>query len=259
MSPRIPILLYHRISASEPDARSDLDVPVEEFRNDMRRLHEQRWRCIDACHAAGHNLSGRRSSRTFALTFDDGYQDFADLAHPVLAEFGFTATVFIVTGQAGGRADWLTGPAPELLGVSEIRRLAAEGIQFGSHGVTHVPLTDRSDSELIRELVQSRQSLSEITGDAVRTMAWPYGKHDGRTRRAVAAAGYDFAFSVAGDGPLWRRSRSAVRPAARDPYAVPRREVHGCEWRLRRRLRLGPLDGLFVMARKVASTLRSSA
>lgn len=258
MGPRIPILLYHRIFASEPDARSDLDVPVAAFREDMRRLHERRWRCIDARDAARHNLSGRRYPRTFALTFDDGYQDFATLAHPVLAELGFTATVFVVTGKLGARADWLAGPGPELLDASEIRLLAAQGVQFGSHGVAHVPLTDRSDSELIRELVQSRQSLSEITGDAVRTIAWPYGKHDGRTRRAVAAAGYDLAFAVAGDGPLWRRSRSAVRPATRNPYAVPRREVHGSESRLRRRLRLGPLDGLFVTTHKVASTLRSS-
>lgn len=258
MNPRIPILLYHRIFASEPDARSDLDVPVEEFREDMRRLHERRWHCIDARDAARYNLSGRRCPGTFALTFDDGYEDFASLAHPTLVELGFTATVFVVTGQLGARADWLAGTRPALLDAAEIRRLAAQGVQFGSHGLTHVPLTDRSDSDLIRELVESRDTLSEITGDAIRTIAWPYGRHDGRTRRAVAKAGYDFAFAVAGDGSLWRRSRSAVRPAARDPYAIPRREVHGSESWLRRRLRMGPLDGLFVTADKVAGILRSS-
>lgn len=259
VSPRIPILLYHRILASEPDARAELDVSIETFREDMRRLRRRRWRCIDAAEAARLNLSGRRRPKTFALTIDDGTRDFGDLAHPVLTEFGFTATVFVVTGRVGMRGDWLSGAPPALLDADAIRDLAREGVSFGSHGVTHVPLTERTDRDLARDLERSRATLSEMTGKPVEAIAWPYGEHDARTRRAAAAAGYDLGFAVAGDGSLWQRARAAVQPAARDAYAVPRREVHGSDPALRRRLRMGPLDGLFVTVRKVGHTSRGSS
>lgn len=251
MKPRIPILLYHRIVPVDDAVCDDFDIPAACFREDMKRLHAGGWRCVSASEAARLTLSGHQAPGAFALTFDDGYRDFADLAYPILADLGYTATVFVVTGRIGATADWLTGAAPDLLDVDDIRRLAMEGIQFGSHGVTHVSLPECSDRDLARELNDSRAVLSEITGQSVPCLAWPYGEFDGRTRQAAAEAGYGLGFAVAGAGALWTRARAAVRPSTRDALAVSRREVHRDDSGLRRRLRMGPVDGLFVTARKL--------
>src|SRR6476469_5531060 len=44
--------------------------------------------------------------RRLVLTFDDGTADFLDQALPVLQEFNFSATLFIVAGLIGGRRTW---------------------------------------------------------------------------------------------------------------------------------------------------------
>jgi peptidoglycan/xylan/chitin deacetylase (PgdA/CDA1 family) len=251
MSPRVPILLYHRILAPGDADGSPLSVSIEEFREDMEELAARGWRCLPARRAAELALAGEGAARTFALTFDDGYRDFAELAHPVLHDLRFTATVFIATGRLGGTADWGAAPPAPLLGPDAIRTLSREGVGFGSHSSTHSRLTGLADDALRRELAGSRAALSDLLGRRVEEVAWPYGDSDGRVRTAAAAVGYRFGYGVAGGGPLLRRVGAAVRPAWRDRFDVPRREVRGGESRMRRRLRTGPADGVMVAVRKV--------
>ncbi|MFW6089344.1 MAG: polysaccharide deacetylase family protein [Gemmatimonadota bacterium] len=254
MTPRVPILLYHEILPTERCASSGgLGVSVDQFREDMERLSADGWRCLAAEEAAELALAGRKSARCFALTFDDGFRDFAELAHPVLRRLGFTATVFVVTDRIGGRADWTGAAGRPLLSADEIHLLARDGIEFGSHSRTHERLPDCSGPRLLDELRGSRESLSEIVGREVGSIAWPYGESDGRTRRAAGQVGYRLGFGVAGGGPLLQRVRAALRPSARDRFAVARREVRGEDGLLRRRVRMGAADGVFVSARKLAA------
>lgn len=254
MTSRVPILLYHDIvPETQPVEARGLGVSIDRFRDDMERLRARGWRCVSAFEAAELALTGRRAARTFALTFDDGLRDFAELAHPVLKRLGFTATVFVVAGRIGGRADWGSAGGKPLLDADEIRMLAREGVEFGSHGCTHVRLPACSERELFDELRGSRATLADLIGRDVTSIAWPYGANDGRTRRAAREAGYRVGFGVAGGGPLLRRAWTALRPARRDRFAVPRREVRGGDSRLRRRLRMGPADGLLVAARKLGA------
>jgi peptidoglycan/xylan/chitin deacetylase (PgdA/CDA1 family) len=219
----------------------------------MSRLHARGWCCISASEAAELTLAGKRAAKTFCLTFDDGFRDFAELAHPIIQDLGFTATVFVVTDRIGGSADWSTFERGSLLDADEIRCLVREGVSFGSHSRTHLDLPRCTERELRDELSGSRTMLSEVVGREVTTIAWPYGSNNESTRRAAEEAGYGLGYSVAGDGRLTRRVRNTIRPAARDRFAVPRREVRGRDSSLRRRLRMGPADGLFVSAQKVAS------
>lgn len=252
MTPGVPILLYHRIL---PGAGGGADpgraVHVDQFARDLTRLRDAGWRCLSAATAAEMSLAGRRARRTFALTFDDGCEDFANLAHPLLMDLGFTATVFVVTDRIGERADWGDVYGTPLLDAATIRDLAGDGIRFGSHGHTHACLPDCDDPELENELKVSRGILEDVTGSAITEIAWPYGANDDRTRRAARVAGYDVGFGVAGAGSLYTRLRAVLRPSRRLRMAVPRREVRGGDSEWRRRLRMGRADGLFVAARKV--------
>lgn len=267
MTPRVPILLYHGILSEAVFRRgkdSPRDIPggfhgvvtglgvaVDRFQQDMNRLHQRGWHCVSAREAAELTLAGQRAARTFALTFDDGFRDFAELAQPILRNLGFTATVFVVTERIGERADWGGSGEECLLDADEIRSLVREGVCFGSHSRTHSLLPECSEQELLTELRQSRTLLSEVTGSEVTTIAWPYGASDQRTRRVAREVGYRLGYGLAGGGRLLERAHAAARPAARDRFAVPRREVRGHDSLLRRRLRTGPADGLFVAARKL--------
>ena len=96
------------------------------------------------------------------------------------------------------------------MGWSELRQLAGEGVEIGSHTLTHPYLTALDDNELHRELRESRQRLEDELGARCRFLAYPFGDEDERVRRAARVSGYAAAFALPG------------RQTATDLYAVPR-------------------------------------
>ena len=92
---------------------------------------------------------------------------------------------------------------------------ARSGLQIGAHSVTHRSLPTLDDAELCREVVESRDVIRHSTGVAPVFFAYPYSLWDDRVRRAVHAAGYHAAFTLAADR----------RTVKRDPWAVPRVSV----------------------------------
>ncbi|WP_210576658.1 polysaccharide deacetylase family protein [Streptomyces sp. GESEQ-4] len=132
------------------------------------------------------------------LTFDDGYADFLTTALPVLRRRGCSATVFLVAGRLGGGNDWESyGPRKPLLDADDVRRVAAEGMEIASHGLTHTDLIALPDDLLHAELHDSRALLARITGGDVEGFCYPYGTVDARVRAAVRGAGYRYACAIA--------------------------------------------------------------
>ncbi|WP_189413760.1 polysaccharide deacetylase family protein [Streptomyces griseoviridis] len=144
------------------------------------------------------------------LTFDDGYADFTEHALPLLRRWGCGATLYVLAGRLGGDNAWdELGPRKPLLTADGVRRAAAEGVEIGSHGLTHTDLTRAGDRALRAETAASRDRLTELTGTAVTGFCYPYGRVDARAVDAVRAAGYGYACAV-DPGPLT------------GPYALPR-------------------------------------
>ncbi|MFJ8081257.1 polysaccharide deacetylase family protein [Streptomyces sp. NPDC096205] len=136
------------------------------------------------------------------LTFDDGYADFVTAALPVLRRHRCNATLFVLPGRLGGDNAWdPLGPRKPLLTADGIRRAAGEGVEIGSHGLTHIDLTRAADPVLEAEVTESRALLSELTGAPVAGFCYPYGAVDRRAVTAVAEAGYAYACAI-DPGPL---------------------------------------------------------
>ncbi|WP_107482065.1 polysaccharide deacetylase family protein [Streptomyces sp. JHA26] len=173
------------------------------------------------------------------LTFDDGYADFVTAALPVLRRWNCGATLFVLPGRLGGDNAWdPLGPRKPLLTADGIRQAAAEGVEIGSHGLTHVDLTRADDLALKAEVVESRERLTEVTGVPPAGFCYPYGTVDARAVAAVRDAGYAYACAI-DPGPLT------------GPHALPRVHVgqNDTAWRLYlkhrlHRLRRRPVEGL---------------
>lgn len=128
------------------------------------------------------------------LTFDDGFRDFAEYAWPLLKRHGFSATVFLVADQIGKTNAWdhAFGEEVELMDWQEILRLQEEGVEFGSHTVSHAPLTGLSPADVVRECVRSRVMLEEKLKRPVDAIAYPYGDQDAAVRHLAGACGYTY-------------------------------------------------------------------
>lgn len=174
--PGISILMYHSVSDdAEPGVGSYYRVTTSpaRFADHMRWLHERGYAVIDLPRAlkllATGALDGERS---IVITFDDGFRDFYTHAGPVLAQFGFTATMFLPTQFIGHTARSFKGR--NCLTWREVRELRDAGMTFGSHTVTHPKLHGLGWTEIRRQLADSRATIEAELQAPVETFAYPY-------------------------------------------------------------------------------------
>ena len=160
--------------------------------------------------------AGTLPPRSVALTFDDGYAGVAELAWPELKARGWPATLFAVSGYLdGGRTfpwDDPSAASARLLTADELRAVADDGLDVGSHTVTHRWLPHLDAATTGAELRDSKAALESLLDRPVTSFAYPMGGWNARVRNAVQAAGYDWAVTV-------DRGRN-VRGT--DPYALRR-------------------------------------
>jgi putative peptidoglycan lipid II flippase len=210
--PPVPyVLMYHSVSGGAPDPYR-IAVSPRRFGTQMRWLARRGLRGVSVRELLDAERTGRAAGLV-GLTFDDGYADFVTHALPVLARHGFTATVYVVADRLGGHNDWeADGPLRPLLTADEVREVARQGMEIGSHGLGHLRLAGADPQTLHGEIVGSREHLEWLLDAPVRGFCYPYGELSDAALDAVRDAGYDYAVAT------WASGR-------RDRHALPRTYV----------------------------------
>lgn len=224
MSAGINILMYHQVGPFEQlegamNAHRSTYCRVERFAAQMAFLKRFGYTVLSmdevlAC------VRGERPipPRAVALTFDDGYENFAEYAWPILRRHGFPAMVYLIAGLIGQPSSWFARdarPTPPLMSAARIRELRAEGCDFGGHSVNHLKLAEQDDATVRREVFDCKARLEDLLGEPVRHFCYPFGSHDLRAVEACAEAG-------------WSSATTCERaPAGRadDPLTLPRKAI----------------------------------
>ncbi|RUU48027.1 methyltransferase domain-containing protein, partial [Mesorhizobium sp. M6A.T.Ca.TU.002.02.2.1] len=217
---RIPVLMYHSVSDDGPAALARFRLTPAAFGSQMA------WLRSNGFHAIGSEqleefIANRRPfvGRPVLITFDDGFQNFADHAWPTLRTNDLTAEVFLVTDLVGESAQWdaYTGPPTQLMDAGTVRRLSAEGAFFGSHLATHRAIDGLSSSDLAAELLRSRMFIERWTGRPTTAFAAPFSVTDRRLGRLAKECGYRIGFG----------GRHGSAGLDCDPIDLPRIEIRG--------------------------------
>jgi peptidoglycan/xylan/chitin deacetylase (PgdA/CDA1 family) len=172
---RVPILMYHSVSENlfgKSHPYYHINTSPEVFARQMRCLRHAGYRTIDLCQLVDGLNQKEDFSRTVAITFDDGYQDFYTEAMPVMKQCGFSATIFLATDRIQDTSVRLEGV--NYLTWREVRELHAEGIQFGSHTVTHPDLRSLGPEQIEYELGYSKEVIEDKLGVPVNSFAYPF-------------------------------------------------------------------------------------
>jgi hypothetical protein len=85
------------------------------------------------------------------------------------------------------------------LSSAEIREMAAQGVAFGGHTVTHPILSSEPAGRVRTEVRECKRALESITGKTVSVFAYPNGSRadfNEAVKREVREAGYAAAFST---------------------------------------------------------------
>jgi peptidoglycan/xylan/chitin deacetylase (PgdA/CDA1 family) len=219
-SDRVVALGYHAIGdLSDDRVLAKRSVPRERFAEQLDGLARRGWSFVDL-EAVLQALDGKRRlpRRAALVTFDDAYADLLDEGIPVLAERGIPAVVFAVAGKVGGTNDWdrhLGAGVLELLDAKGLLAVARNGIEIGSHAMTHRVLPSVPPDELDDELRGSADALEALGIARPRVLAYPYGEWSPEVAEGARAAGYSVAFTI---------TPGVVRPGVHR-YLLPRVEV----------------------------------
>lgn len=198
---RLPILLYHSLTTHAAAGYRPYTVDPGRFRDHMELLAGNGYTTLTVREliAIRDDPAAVIPARSALITFDDGFDDVHREALPVLTALGLRATAFLVSGHLGGTSRWL---APEgegdrrLLSWTQVRELAAAGIEIGSHSHTHPQLDAIPAARAEEEIRRSRAMLEDGLGAAVTSFAYPHGYHSEAIKAMVRRSGYTSACAV---------------------------------------------------------------
>jgi len=192
----ISILMYHQVGDFAPMRTHRANYcDRRRFAAQMGFLARFGYRVLSLDQALGV-LRGERPAppRAVVLTFDDGYDNFADHALPVLQRHGFPATVYAISGWLGRRAEWFAKdpgrPIPTLMSAARLRGIQDAGITIGSHTHSHARLAEVDARTKRDELTRSKSMLEDALGVPVQHLCYPFGSFDHDTVHAAAETGY---------------------------------------------------------------------
>ncbi|MEV6489924.1 polysaccharide deacetylase family protein [Actinoplanes sp. NPDC051633] len=208
LTPMPLVLMYHSVQPYEADPYHVIVSPSR-FARQMRWLRRRGMRGVSMRELLQARRAGSGAGLV-GLTFDDGYANFITEVMPVLDNYGFTATVYVVAGALGGHNAWdEPGPRMELMTRGGVKHAAACGMEIGSHSLAHVRLPEVPADDLAEQVGLSRDILADLSGQDVTGFCYPYGAAGAREAEVVEAAGYDYAV--------------ATKPiAVTGRYAIPR-------------------------------------
>ena len=224
----VPVLCYHYLRDKSDPLRLlrvfgyvVLSLPLlndtelwttgaSEFERQMQLLKDMGYHAVtlDELHEW---QTGRRElpGKPIVITFDDGDQSVYDLALPILARYGFRATLFVVTARVGTQWNGI-----DCLDWAHLRELEESGVfRIESHTDDlhyKVEAGDRTEPVFIaasehgadldgsrdwehkvrEDLARSRAAIERNTGRSPRFLAWPYGAANANLNRIAAEEGF---------------------------------------------------------------------
>ncbi|NOD78593.1 MULTISPECIES: polysaccharide deacetylase family protein [unclassified Ruegeria] len=234
------ILMYHSIS----DAPGPTSIAPEVFKAQMQALAASGLPVVtpDA-------LANPPAPRVVIISFDDGFEDFADTAWPILRDHNFTPIVYLPSGRMGGSDSWAGGHVPPrpLMGWDKVAALAEEGVCFGAHSISHPDLTTLDPEALEDEITGPGQDITARLDQPIRHFAPPYGASNPDIRARVAR-NYDTSVGT----------RLGVAKAGDDMHDLPRLEMFYFTDIARWKAHLAGRGGPYLAARKLMRNVRAA-
>jgi len=199
---RYPVLiLAHHLVSDRPHR---MGTPTENFWRQVRFL-QRHYRIVSLSEADRLLRSGRVSTPTVVLTFDDGYADNFISLRAVAEETGITVAMFVATQPIEVHREFAHDLAAATRGFfpltwDQVRNWDGRSVEFGSHTRTHANCGTGDRNLLETEIIGSRGDLEMRCGRSASFFAFPFGKPENMSAPAMdmAASTYSIFLSAFG-------------------------------------------------------------
>jgi peptidoglycan/xylan/chitin deacetylase (PgdA/CDA1 family) len=223
-APRVVVLEFHQVLpvaaiATLHEERVTEVVSVDQLGQEFAWLRERGYHVVGLPALERFLAGGEVPPRAVVLTFDDGYESFYEYVYPLLRQYGFPATCFLVGAWLPQAAGTFTPLRNSYLAWSELRAMAPSGlVDVEAHTWDMHRLVDGRAALLLAPAEARRADLARVKaaleqlGRPVTAFAYPYGAWSPEVIADLRATGYRLAF-VAGGRPVLRGD---------DPMLLPR-------------------------------------
>jgi peptidoglycan/xylan/chitin deacetylase (PgdA/CDA1 family) len=219
----VTVLIYHRVGGG---STSDVDLPAEVFDAQLAHLAEHA-RVVGLDTAVAELTDPRQHDEplrpTVVITFDDGTDDFVDVAVPALVRHGLPATLYVATQYIDEQAEFPWGARPTSW--AALRDTVATGlITIGSHTHSHWLLDRLEPAEVAADLDRSIELIGEHLGLSAQHFAYP--KAMPGSAHAEAAVRQRFRSAALAASRVNRRGRTDPHRLWRTPVQCSDRLEH---------------------------------
>ena len=197
---KVPVLLYHHLVRSEEltsaQEQNDSVMTVEQFSEQMKFLYDNKYYTASLYELELY-IGGKMilPERTVVITFDDGYRSNTRYAYPILKQYDFKASIFLITGLISVRENVIEHATWDDL------KKCGDVFSYHSHSHDlHRLLRDgrsafaaANSSSIAEDLLISKALLSTSY------VAYPYGQSNRAVKRAMSDAGYRMGFTTVAD------------------------------------------------------------
>ncbi|NIF33141.1 polysaccharide deacetylase family protein [Enterobacter sp. Cy-643] len=214
----IPVLTYHHILRDEENTRfrhTSTTTSVVAFSNQMTWLRDMGYTTLTMYQLEGY-VRNRMNlpARAVVITFDDGLKSVYRYAFPILKQYGFKATAYIISSRIKRHPQPWNPKSLQFMSISELEAIQSVfDIQSHTHFLHRVDnyrrpiLLSRSYHNILFDFEHSRRALSQFNPHVL-YLSYPFGGYNDIAVKAANDAGFHMAVTTVrgkvkpGDNPF---------------------------------------------------------
>lgn len=184
----VSVLMYHMIGDQQGNAAI---MSEANLRMQMNYLRDHGYHPITMQELYDYVTKGAPlPEKPVCITFDDGYLDSYTIVYPLMKEYGFPWTLFVITddvGQPYNRMTW-----------AQLKEMAdSHTVTISNHTLSHPKLHNlKTAEEKRKEIVEANMALKYHLGIDNPWLAYPYGDYDDEVIEICKKAGIKMAVTT---------------------------------------------------------------
>lgn len=166
----VSVLMYHMIGDEQGNAAIMTEANL---RIQMNYLRDHGYHPITMQELYDYVTKGAPlPEKPVCITFDDGYLDSYTIVYPLMKEYGFPWTLFLITDDVGKPYNRMTW--------DQLREMAnSHTVTIANHTLSHPKLHNLATcAEKEKEIVEANKALKYQLGVDNAWLAYPYGDYD---------------------------------------------------------------------------------
>lgn len=181
--------MYHEVTVPEKIYQLTKITPpafvldIKQFERQIKSLHDSGYEAWSLQELISWLSGGLVTppAKPIILTFDDGFKGNYEFALPVLKNYGFKATFFVIVNKIG---------ESQMMTWEHLEELSETGMSIQSHTLSHRALGLLDPGEIANELKVSKDKLEQSLSSSIDFLSFPYGSYKKWYKKIAIESGY---------------------------------------------------------------------